>query len=179
MMAEHYLKSELYALVQSAPEIFDFLQSGTLDGMWYWDLDNPENEWMSPRFWEVFGYDPADKQHLASEWQDMIHPDDLAVALDNFHKHCADPSHPYDVMVRYTHRDGSTVWVRCRGIVIRDDAGRPVRMLGAHTNVTALKESEQRNQRLAEALEKRAAELERINAELTAFTAGLYDRWRR
>ena len=54
-MAEHYLKSELYALVQSAPEIFDFLQSGTLDGMWYWDLDNPENEWMSPRFWEVFG----------------------------------------------------------------------------------------------------------------------------
>ena len=51
---------------------------------------------MSPRFWETFGHDPATKQHLASEWQDMIDSDDLGVALDNFKKHSADPNHPYD-----------------------------------------------------------------------------------
>ena len=138
----HYLKRELYQLVREDPSIFDFLQDGSLDGIWYWDLEDPEHEWISPRFWEVFGYDPQEKPHRADAWQDMIHPDDLEVALDNFHKHCADPLHPYDQIVRYRHKNGSTVWVRCRGTVLRDGEGKPIRMLGAHTDVTALKEAE-------------------------------------
>ena len=74
----HYLKEELYARVRSEPEIFEFLQAGSLDGLWYWDLEHPEHEWMSPEFWEAFGVDPATKPHLASSWQDIIDPDDLA-----------------------------------------------------------------------------------------------------
>ena len=84
MSEDHYLRRELYELVRTDPAIFEWLQEGSLDGIWYWDLESPAHEWMSGRFWRVFGYDPADKAHLASEWQDMIHPDDLAVALDNF-----------------------------------------------------------------------------------------------
>ncbi|MEM1094875.1 MAG: ATP-binding protein [Bacteroidota bacterium] len=158
----HYLKHELYDLVQRDPAIFEFLQAGSLDGIWYWDLTDPEVEWMSARFWQVFGYDPATKPHRADAWQDMIHPDDLAVALDNFNKHCADPDHPYDQLVRYRHQDGSMVWVRCRGLAIRDADGTPIRMLGAHTEVTALKEAE------AE-LERQNLALGQANAELKQF----------
>ncbi|HZW24477.1 MAG TPA: PAS domain-containing protein [Gallionella sp.] len=136
MSDNNYLKDEFDQRLQSDATLFDFLQAGSLDGIWYWDLEHPENEWMSPRFWELFGYDPATKKHLASEWQEMIHPDDLQVAIDNFNKHCADPAHPYDQIVRYTHRDGSTIWVRCRGIAIRDQNGKPIRMLGAHNDLT-------------------------------------------
>jgi len=140
--APHYLEEELHQRVQQDRSLFEFLQAGSLDGIWYWDLENPENEWMSPQFWTTLGYDPAQKQHLAAEWQDLINPDDLAVALDNFNRHCADPNHPYDQVVRYRHASGDTVWVRCRGIVIRDDSGKPIRMLGAHTDLTALKKVE-------------------------------------
>ena len=150
---DHYLKEELYALVREDPAIFEFLQAGSLDGLWYWDLEELENEWMNPRFWEVLGFDPAEREHKASEWQDLIHPDDLKVALDNFAKHSADPNHPYDQVVRYRHRDGSTVWVRCRGLIIRDQDDLPVRMLGAHTELTELKLTE-------EALEASVKELE-------------------
>ena len=135
-MTDHYLKDELYREIKESDEIWEFLQSGSLDGIWYWDIEEAAHEWMSPRFWEVFGYDPSKKKHLASEWQHMIDPDDLKVALDNFKKHCENPDHPYDQIVRYRHKDGSTIWVRCRGLAIRDDTGKPVRMLGAHTNVT-------------------------------------------
>lgn len=135
---DHYLKTELDGLIASDPKIFDFLQQSTLDGLWYWDLEKPENEWMNSDFWELLGYDPAEKQHLASEWQDLIHPDDLSKAIDNFHKHCENPDHPYDQIVRYFHKNGSTVWVRCRGIAIRDAQGKPVRMLGAHNDLTEL-----------------------------------------
>ena len=140
---DHYLKTELYELVKTDTRIFEFIQSGSLDGIWYWDLENPEHEWMSPQFWKLFGYEPSAKKHLASEWQMMIFPEDLKTAKDNLRRHCADPDHPYDQIVRYRHRDGSTVWVRCRGIAVRDEAGRPIRMLGAHNDVTALKKTEE------------------------------------
>lgn len=139
---DHYLKRELYERIQSDPTVFDFLQNGSLDGIWYWDLDNPEHEWLSSRFWQTLGFEPAEQPHLASAWQDLIHPDDLRVALRNLELHLKDPGHPYDQIVRYRHRDGSTVWVRCRGIAIRDEDGTPRRMLGAHNEITELKVTE-------------------------------------
>jgi len=41
-MDEHYLRDELYSLVRSDPLIFEFLQAGSLDGVWYWDLERPD-----------------------------------------------------------------------------------------------------------------------------------------
>ena len=140
----HYLESELYDLIKRDSSIFDFFQKGSLDGVWYWDLESPEHEWMSPEFWRLFGYEPHEKKHLTSEWQDLIFPEDLETAIENFNKHCADPNHPYDQLVRYRHKDGSTVWVRCRGIAIRDEDGKPVRLLGTHNDFTRMKEAENR-----------------------------------
>ena len=141
----HYLKQELYSLVKSGDSIFEFLIAGSLDGVWYWNLENPIDEWMSPRFWEVLGYEPNEKKHLSSEWQDIINQDDLKMALENFKLHCDNPDVPYDQIVRYRHRDGSTVWIRCRGVAIRDENGKPIRMLGAHNDVTSLKNAEFRS----------------------------------
>lgn len=157
----HYLERELYDLVKKDRSIFDYLHEGSLDGIWYWDLENFENEWMSPRFWELLGYSPEEKQHLVSEWKDIIDPDDLIVATENFKKHCEDPNHPYDQIVRYKHKDGSSVWVRCRGIAIRDASGKPIRMLGAHTDITKLILAERK-------ISEQQAELTRLNNELKA-----------
>ena len=117
---------------------------------------------MSDRFWQVFGHDPSERTFRVAEWQDMIHPDDLKLALKNFEAHCADENHPYDQLVRYQHKDGSTVWVRCRGLVIRDAWGKPIRMLGAHTDVTELKNAEK-------ALAKNVADLAHSNKALEQF----------
>lgn len=164
----HYLQRELYELDQTDSSIFEFLQAGSLDGVWYWDLTDSAHEWMSERFWRVFGYDPAKREHLAAEWQDMIHPEDLQTALANFEAHCADPGIPCDQNVRYTHADGSTVWGRCRGIVIRDDEGTPIRMLGAHTDITALKQAEAAASQLATQLEVTNLDLRRSNASVSS-----------
>jgi PAS domain S-box-containing protein len=142
----HYLEKEFYRRVKSDSRVVHFLEEGLFDGMWYWDLENPEQEWMNSRFWELFGYKASDKKHLASEWQDMVFEEDLNTAIDNFQKHCADENHPYDQIARYRHKDGSTVWVRIRGIAIRDASGKPIRMLGAHNDVTQLKQAEEVSQ---------------------------------
>ena len=168
----HYLEKELQNLIQTDPSFWTFLQQGSLDGVWYWDLEQPDNEWMSPEFWQLFGVDPATKTHDPSEWQDIIDPMDLEVALENFDKHCKDPSHPYDQIVRYRHADGSTVWVRCRGMAIRDENGVAIRMLGAHNDLTQLQVQAEvvRTQiQQKSALTRKNKVVENINEELRAF----------
>ena len=136
MEENHYLKKELYELVKSDNTIFDFIQDSSLDGIWYWDLNNPEEEWMSPKFWAVLGYDYKVMPHKPSSWQHIINPDDMKLAMELFMKHCENPEIPYDQTIRYTHKNGSVVWIRCRGLAIRDKEGKPIRMLGSHQNIT-------------------------------------------
>ncbi|MDG1766095.1 MAG: PAS domain-containing protein, partial [Flavobacteriales bacterium] len=137
-----YLKEELYSLIQNDHRIFDFIQNSALDGLWYWDLENGEDEWMNPKFWTTLGYDPAKMPHKAAAWKNIIHEDDLDLATERFLQHREQPEIPYDLVLRYKHFQGHIVWIRCRGMIIRDDAGKPTRMLGAHTDITSLKKKE-------------------------------------
>lgn len=157
--SEHYLKREFMERLRHDPAIFDFLEAASLDGLWYWDLERMDQEWLSPRFKSFFGFAEHEMPHTPDWWQANIHPDDLQRALANFEAHRADPAHPYDQVVRYRHRQGHTVWVRCRGLIVRDEAGRPLRMLGAHTDVTALKRREQELEVANAALSEAAADL--------------------
>jgi len=139
---ENYLKKELYDKIRKDDDLFDFIQEAALDGLWYWDLENPSEEWMNSRFWEVLGYDPEEMPHKSNAWQDIIFPEDLALAKKNLEKHVQNPIYPYNQVVRYTHKNGSTVWVRCKGQAQFNEKGKAVRMLGAHVELTELKEAE-------------------------------------
>ncbi|MEP2773009.1 MAG: PAS domain-containing protein [Fulvivirga sp.] len=138
----NYLKKELYQLIKEDDSLFEFIQNSATDGMWYWDIENPEEEWMNRRFWEVLGYDPEKMPHKASAWQHIINEKDLAVAIDNFQKHCINPDHLYDQVVRYAHKEGHTVYIRCKGLAIRNSDGKPIRMLGTHSDITEFKKNE-------------------------------------
>ena len=140
----NYLQQELYELIRSEHGIFDFIQNVSLDGLWYRDIENPENEWMNPKFWLILGYDPNEMPHKTASWQHIIHPDDLRSATANFNRHCEDQDHPYDQVIRYAHKNGTTVWIRCKGWAIRNKEGRAIRMLGTHTNITKEKEGEEK-----------------------------------
>ncbi len=140
---ENYLKKELYNLIKQEDAIFDFLQSAAIDGLWFWDLNRPENEWMNAKFWTTLGYDPSKMPHKSSAWQDIIFKEDLKNVYENFARHVEDPTYPFDQVVRYHHKLGYTVWIQCRGIVWRDNKGKPSKMLGAHTDITKLKKAEE------------------------------------
>lgn len=139
---EHYLEVELKELIRSNPDIFKFIGEEATDGIWFWDIENPEEEWMNANFWKTLGYDPNRMPHKSSAWQNIIHPEDLKVAFANFKKHCENPNHPYDQVIRYTHQFGKTVWIRSRGIAIRNKQGKPIRMLGMHQDISDLKNTQ-------------------------------------
>ena len=164
--SDHYLFTELKSLLKSDDRLFNFIESSALDGVWFWDLENPENGWMSPTFWKILGYDPTSKQHLKSEWQSIVNKDDVKVALQNLEEHYADERSTFDQVVRYTHKSGHIIWVRCRGVAIRNSEGKPIRMLGAQTDISEIKEQErartekEKKQKLA--FQKQAALLDAL-----------------
>jgi len=137
-----YLKKELYSLIKSNENIFDFIQNNSFDGLSYWDLENPENKWMNTRFWTVLGYLPDEMPHKSTAWQGIINQDDLKLASDTCNRYAENPNHPFDQMIRYTRKDGSIVRMLCRGLAIRDKEGKPIRMLGTHQEVSDIKNRE-------------------------------------
>ncbi|NJL14018.1 MAG: PAS domain-containing protein [Microscillaceae bacterium] len=165
----HYLRKELYAQIKQDESLFDFIQESSLDGLWYWDLENPEHEWMDAKFWKVLGYTPEDMTHSPSAWQSLVYPEDAQEALASVKQHLENPAIPHDKVVRYTHKEGHTVWIRCRGMAIRNAEGKPIRMLGCHVNITREKEAEQKAQANAalyrSILENQSAYIIKIDAK--------------
>ncbi|EDN35800.1 EAL domain-containing protein [Francisella tularensis subsp. novicida] len=141
ILMPHYLEKEFYTLLRDR-DIFNALEHSSLDGLWYWDLENPQNMWLNKTFWQILGYDPDQKKHLASEWQNVVYPDDLNKVKQELAKHLADPSYKYSAIVRYKHRNGSIVWIKCSGIAIRDENGKPLRVLGTRSDISDLKQIE-------------------------------------
>jgi len=139
----NYLRKELYNLVKSDESIFDFIQESSLDGLWYWDLEKPGELWMNAKFWTTLGYAPDKMPHKTATWQQLIFKEDFQAANTAMQKHLTDFTFPYNQEMRYFHKDGSTVWISCRAFAIRDSSGKPIRVLGAHIDLTNLKRKEQ------------------------------------
>lgn len=123
----------------------------------YWDWNIPENtEFMSPRFKEMLGYKDRELANVPETWQRLIHKDDLPVMMEQFKAHVESRGEvPYNSEVRYHHKDGSLVWVICRGHVVEwTTDGAPVRMVGVHMDITSLKERETEVRRRAEEIRR-------------------------
>lgn len=119
--------------MRSGSEVRGFILRAAIDGVWYWNLDQPDQEWTSPEFWETLGY-PATAEH-SQNWRDTIVAEDLETALSMAKRVALDPSSLVDQVLRYTHADGATVRLRCQGLAIRDQTGQATRLLAAHTKV--------------------------------------------
>lgn len=109
----------------------------SMAGYWDWDIKQGA-EYLSPGFKQMFGYADHEMENSPDAWQKIIFKEDLTTVLASFAKHVASHGEsPFDNTVRYHHKNGSTVWVRCVGKVIEwDSEQHPLRMVGCHINLT-------------------------------------------
>jgi signal transduction histidine kinase/ActR/RegA family two-component response regulator len=91
------------------------------------------------------------------DWKKQVHPDDLPGAKDMVRRSLADPDTPYSFEYRIIRPDGSVRWIYAKGSTIRDESGRPVRMIGINMDMTDRKQAEAERERLL-AEEKRLRE---------------------
>lgn len=115
----------------------------SLAGYWDWNMLN-NVEYLSPRFKEMFGYEDHEMENNPEAWQQIAFTEDLPGMFANFQEHIdSKGTIPFKSVVRYHHKNGGTVWVRCNGKVVEwAEDGRPSRAVGCHVDITEEKEVE-------------------------------------
>lgn len=112
------------------------------DGWWDWHIESTE-QYLSPGLKKILGYEDHEMENKPESWQQLIFPEDLQKAVQNLTKHIeTNGEHPYKLEVRYKHKNGHTVWVICRGQLVPDQNGELKRMIGTHTDITELKNTQ-------------------------------------
>jgi PAS domain S-box-containing protein len=135
---------------QNNSVVDDFLQNTLLDGLWYWNLRAPTEAWVNAKYWQTLGYGPDESATDPEAWRAPLHPDDLAEAWQAVEACLREPDRPFNQLLRATHRNGTTVWLHCRGIVLRNDAGTAAWLLGALFDVSHEKQAQAQADELAE-----------------------------
>lgn len=121
------------------------------DGIWDWDIKSG-SVFFSRQWKEMLGYREEDISNSLDEWESRVHPEDMNQVLKDLALHFKGEVKLYKNEHRVLCKNGKYKWIFDRGkVVSRDKNGKPVRMIGVHTDISKRKEIENS---LAVALEK-------------------------
>ncbi len=127
---ELHRNEERYALTERAVN----------DGLWDWNIITGQDKF-SRRWKEILGYQEQELPDLKSTFLDLLHPDDRERVNQATSAHLEKGGDmPWNFVCGT--KDGSWRWVFSRGEAMRDANGRPVRMVGAITDITDRKRTE-------------------------------------
>ncbi|WP_198402714.1 PAS domain S-box protein [Methylomonas koyamae] len=141
--AQHNLEAKIAERtreLRTSEERYILAERAVNDGIWDWNILTHEY-YLSPRWNRILGYAAGELPNVETIFFELIHPDDKARASEAFARHL-EHNERYTTELRLRHRDGSYRWVLDRGEALRDETGRPVRMVGSITDITERKAAE-------------------------------------
>src|SRR5712672_3330380 len=154
------------ALREREAELARVQQIGRIGGLEV-DLTTGFRNRRSPEYLLIHGLplDAGNETH--EEWVQRLHPDDRQATEKKFRDAVAGDIRDYSVRYRIIRpNDGELRWISVKSTIERDEQGRAIRLVGAHTDVTeqvmaeqALRQSEERYRKLADQLSELNATL--------------------
>jgi PAS domain S-box-containing protein len=135
-------RKAMEAELQETIDRYNLAISATSDGIWDWNIETDEL-YVSPRYQEMLGFSGKPvAPKSAAEWRGHLHPDDAAAARNAYEGYLSGKSPDYRAIFRMRHADGNWRTILSRGVAVRDAAGKAVRMLGVHADITEQKQLE-------------------------------------
>ncbi len=140
-------------------ERWKFALDGARDGVWDWNVITQEVTYSS-QWKEMLGYSDDDLVASVTEWERLVHPDDLPLVLEALKAYVLGRSDRYAIEHRILCKNGEYKWVLSRGkIVSFTENGKSERVVGTHTDINdikkieaALRESDSNQRALLEAM---------------------------
>lgn len=108
---------------------------GNNDGIWDWNLVDG-SVFFSERWKTMLGFQNDEIANDLKEWSSRVHPDDWPGVQAAIQQHLTGRTSYYQTEHRVRCKDGSYKWILDRGKAICDAGGKPLRMVGSHTDVT-------------------------------------------
>ena len=138
---------------RESEEYLDLAVRAANIGLWSWDLATDAVVY-SQGWKRQLGYEPEEIADDFDQWRRLVHPDDLDAAETKVN-HFLDGSLPsYRNEFRMRAKDGTYRWIMTQASFLLDASGAPVKLIGAHIDITDLKASEQRLLEHSEQLER-------------------------
>ncbi len=125
---ERQRQMELYRLASVACD----------EGLWDWDLESGVIEY-SPRWMAMLGLGEGEVSCSPEEWFSRVHADDRRRLKSELRAYLTGETDTLLAEYRIRHKSGAWRWMETRASKACDDLGRPVRLAGAHTDVTTRK----------------------------------------
>ncbi len=139
-------------------ERYQLVCQAVAEGIYEWSVETNALS-VSARLIEIFGLEESGLS--AADWNRLVHPEDFPryrAALRDCFKGTTTRLH---CEYRVRHSGGTYRWVEDRGIPVRNEAGRAIRLVGALTDVTERKATEEA---LRETLAQQTATAEVLQA---------------
>lgn len=137
------IAKESQHVIRESEERLQFALEAASQGAWDWNLVTNEVIYSSS-YKKLYGFEEGDLKNHVSEWMTRIHPDDQQKMQESIQEHLKADNHEYGSQYRIRAKDGSYRWVMAKGrLVAFDENGRPLRMIGTHTDITDAVKREQ------------------------------------
>jgi PAS domain S-box-containing protein len=131
-------------------------------GTWQWEARTGRIE-VSERWASMLGRARPPSGLSLTEWEALMHPEDLPAMRAALAAHLAEPASAYEAEFRLRHGEGHWVWVLARGRTTEWSArGRSVGMTGTHLDITAAKQAEAARAESRREARRRLADLEML-----------------
>ncbi|APS40236.1 PAS domain-containing protein [Salegentibacter sp. T436] len=136
------LRKESEIHLSQSNERFEKVAEATYDAIWDWNiLEN--TQYLGAGFKNLFGYHIEKITPTLASWSSHIHLEDRERVVQSIYSSLERPDQPnWTAEYRYQKNDGTFADVIDRGIVIRDEEGKPIRMVGAMNDITERKNFE-------------------------------------
>lgn len=122
-------------------ELWKFALQGAGDGVWDLYIQDDIIKFTKD-FKQSLGYAPFEVGDSLGEWNKLVHQEDFSKLNRIYKKHLAGLGH-YNSEYRLRTKSGDYKWFLVRGSVVSwDEAGKPLRMVGTITDITARKIAE-------------------------------------
>ncbi len=141
MSKEIAKRAQVERELNESQQRFELSVRGSGDALWEYDDITKEN-WFSPRFVEMLGYEEDELSPTLDTWIEHVHPDDIDDALAAFTAHL-ESDIPYDIEYRMRTKSGVTSWYRARAKSLRDETGRAYRTSGSISDINNRKQIEE------------------------------------
>ncbi|MCX7592361.1 MAG: PAS domain-containing protein [Fischerella sp.] len=126
--------------LQQSQERFELAAAAANCLIYDWDIQNDTLE-RTKSLSQLLGYTLAEIEPTSKWWRSRIHPDDLEKARDNFTASLA-KGNRFCNHYRVRHKDGHYIWVEDRGLAVRDENNRLLRIVGITTDISERKQVE-------------------------------------
>lgn len=124
--------------------------NGSRDGLWDWDLLT-DKVYYAQQWRQMLGIDPEETiSDSPEEWIGRIDCRDVSSFKQEFEQHLSGEDESFEVELRMMHASGQTVWMLCRGAVVRDKTGRAIRVAGSMADITEIKDAQDKLRKLSE-----------------------------